>query len=408
MAQLNVLWLIDHVCYDGNLHGGGRLFMNLAPAFDAQDVKIHPFFLRSSEQVREVFEDAPLPVTDLAKGKYDPTTLLTLNRLCRRERIDVMHLFCYASSTFGRIVGSLRGVPTVIHDFDTQIYFPYPLYLKVLDRALASSTGHALAASPMCRDYMRDKRRVPADRISILPHAIPASRFETAARLDRAAARRALGWQESPVVFAAVTKLGPDRGNEYLLRSFARVAAERPEARLVIVHKPTYYHYVPKEYQDIAWIRDPEHMSRKLEELVAELGIGDRVELIESLDQPDLYLAAADVLVVPFLHERFSSVHLLEGLAHGRPAIATNLGEQAELVTDGREGLLVPPGDEAALAAAMVRLANDRPAREAMGRAAAALAKSCSVEESVRRLSEMYRALAERRAAEPAHTNGRA
>jgi glycosyltransferase involved in cell wall biosynthesis len=408
VASLNVLWLIDHVCYDGNLHGGGRLYMNLAPAFDPREVQIFPYFLRASDQVQQIFETAPLPVTNLAKGKYDPTAFWTLYRLCRRHQVDVLHLFCYASSTIGRILGTIVRIPTIIHDFDTQIYFPYPFYLKALDRILAATTGHALAASPMCRDYMRNQRRVPADRISILPHAIPLSRFQAAARLDRTAVRVTLGWQAGSVVFAAVTKLGPDRGNECLLRAFARVAAERPEIRLVIVYKPTYYHYVPEEYRDVSWIHDAGRMVRDLEQLVSELDLIGRVDLIESLDQPDLYLAAADVLVVPFLHERFSSVHLLEAFAHGRPAIATNLGEQRELIRDGQQGLLVPPGDEAALAEAMLRMAADGARREAMGQAAAGLAQRCSVSESARHLTALYHALAAGGLAEPAAVQGRA
>jgi glycosyltransferase involved in cell wall biosynthesis len=408
MTSLNVLWLIDHVCYDGSLHGGGRLYMNLAPAFDRREVRLFPYFLRASDQVQQIFATAPLRVTNLSKSKYDPTTLSILYRLSKRHSIDVMHLFCYASSTFGRIAGTLLRVPTIIHDFDTQIYFPYPFYLQILDRLLASTTGHALAASPMCRDYMRDRRRVPADRISILPHVIPPSRFEAAARLDRATARQALGWPATPVVFAAVTKLGPDRGNEHLVRAFARVAAERPEIRLAIVYKPTHYHYVPKGYRGISGIHDAAGMVHDLERLVAELGIADRVALIESLDQPDLYLAAADALVVPFLHERFSSVHLLEGFAHGCPAIATNLGEQRELMRDGQQGLLVTPGDEAALAQAILRMAADGPARAAMGQAARALAQHCGVTESVRRLTSLYQALAAGQAAELAPVHGEA
>jgi glycosyltransferase involved in cell wall biosynthesis len=408
VTSLNALWLIDHVCYDGSLHGGGRLYMNLAPAFDPGEVRVFPYFLRASDQVEQVFAKAPVRVTNLRKSKYDPTALSTLYRLCKRHRIDVMHLFCYASSTFGRIIGSLLRVPTIIHDFDTQIYFPYPLYLQGLDRLLASTTGHALAASPMCRDYMRDRRRVPADRISILPHAIPPSRFEAAARLDQATARRALGWPETAMIFAAVTKLGPDRGNEHLVRAFARIAAEWPEVRLAVVYKPTYYHYVPKEYRNVSGIHDAAGMVLDLEQLVTELGVAERVALIESLDQPDLYLAAADALVVPFLHQRFSSVHLLEGFAHGCPAIATDLGEQRELMRDGQQGLLVPPGDEAALTQAMLRMAADGPMRTAMGQAARALAQRCSVAESVRRLTSLYRALAAGHAAALAPARGEA
>lgn len=58
---LNVMWIIDHVCYDGSLHGGGRLFMNLIPEFDSSRVRIHPFFLRASPEVQEVFKRGSTP-----------------------------------------------------------------------------------------------------------------------------------------------------------------------------------------------------------------------------------------------------------------------------------------------------------------------------------------------------------
>ena len=399
MRPLHVLWVIDHVCYDGSLHGGGRLFHNLIPAFDPGVVRIFPYFLRASPQVREVFDASPVRVTTLGRGKYDPTAFADLFRLCREHRIDVMHLFCYASSTLGRITGALNGIPALIHDFDTQIYFPYPLYLRVLDRLLAGSTAHALAASPMCKAYMRDQRGVPGDRIDVMPHAIPAERFALAARLDRAAARRELGWDARRFVFCTLTKLGPDRGNEYLLRSFARIAPRLPHARVAIVYKPTYYHRVPKAYENLPGIQDPARMRRDLDELARTLQIADRVDFVESLDEPDLYYAASDAMVVPFLDERFSSVHLLESLAHGLPAIATDLGEQAALLAGAEAGLRVAPGDEAALAAAMARLAGDETGRVAMSKAAVELANRYRVEACAERLAELYASLARR--AEP-------
>ena len=269
---LNVLWLIDHVCWDGSLHGGGRLFYNLVPEFDPARVRVVPYFLRASDDVRRVFADAPVPVKVIDKAKYDPTALLTLMQICRRESIDVMHLFCYASSTFGRMVGALLGIPTVIHDFDTQIYFPYPLYLKIADRMLAAGTGRAIAASPMCRSYMRDVRRIPGERIDLMPHAVPEEKFAPAG--TREDARTALGWERGTVVFCAVTKLGPDRGNETLLRAFARVHRQRPQARLVLVYKPTYYHRVPESYAGIEWIHDTAYMRAEIQKLSDQLGLG--------------------------------------------------------------------------------------------------------------------------------------
>lgn len=403
VRPLNVLWLIDHVCYDGSLHGGGRLYWNLLPAFDPARVKVHPFFLRASPEVRRVFANAPVPVEILDKGKYDPTALTTLLRICREREIDVMHLYCYASSSFGRLVGALLGIPTVIHDFDTQIYFPYPLYLKLLDRMLAKKTGRAIAASPLCHAYMRDVRRVPEARITWMPHAIPEERFEAAAKADRVAARDALGVPRDAVLFCAVTKLGPERGNEELLRAFARVAKERPDARLAIVYKPTLYHVVPAEYAHLDYVKKPEKMRDALAAEVEALGLGDRVYRVESLDDPEPWIVACDVVVAPFLNQRFSSVYLLEAFAYGRGVIATDLGEQREVIRSGENGVLVPPGDVAALAAAMLRLVDDASLRRRLGEQAAQDARRFRVSAVADRLADLYQELvAERDAPAPA------
>ncbi|HEU4699655.1 MAG TPA: glycosyltransferase family 4 protein, partial [Gemmatimonadales bacterium] len=377
-SALNVLWVIDHICYDGAIHAGGRLYWHLLPAFDPARVRVHPYFLRARADVLAAFAGAPVAVTNLDKGKYDPTTLTTLLRLCREHRADVLHLFCHASSTFGRIVAAMTGVPTVVHDFDSEVYFPSPAYLDVVDRLLARYTGHAFAASSACRDYMHAKRRIPADRIDVLAHAIPRERFATAARLERpetrAALRGELGWGPDEVVFFTPTKLGIDRGNELLVRAFARVAVARPEARLVVWYKPTYYHRVPKEYAHLDGLHDVPAMRRALEALARAEGVAGRVTLVEAAhptEQPDRFYAAADALVAPFQHARFSSVDLFEGLAHGRAAITTALGTQRELLHDGVDALLVPPGDETALAEAMTRLAADPALRLRLGAAAA-------------------------------------
>ena len=202
---LNVLWLIDHVCYDGSLHGGGRLYMNLMPRFDTSEVRVHPYFLRASDEVRELFEAAEHPVINLDKSKYDVSAILTVRKLCKTLEIDILHLFCYAASTFGRIVGAALNIPTVIHDFDTQIYFPYPMYLKVMDRMLANFTASGFAASSNCRDYMRDVRAVPAERLEVLYHTIPDDVLHAAANANATAVREQLGWPQDQFIFGCIT-----------------------------------------------------------------------------------------------------------------------------------------------------------------------------------------------------------
>jgi glycosyltransferase involved in cell wall biosynthesis len=370
--------------------------MTLLPRFDPQQVQIFPYFLRVSPEVEAVFANAEVPVPALQKAKYDPTTLLTIDRLCREHRIDVMHLFCYAASTFGRIVGALRGIPTVIHDFDTQVYFGYPQYLRLADRLLAGRTGRGFAASSFCRDYMEDTRRIPADRLEVLFHVIPERQLELARTLDRAQARARLGWDPDRFVFCAVTKLGPDRGNETLIRAFAEVHQAVPRARLAIVHKPTLYHRIPEEYQDHVWIRQPDRMRTDLLDLIAETGCGEAVELIESEDAPELYYAACDVMVAPFENVRFSSVNLIEAMAYGRPHVVTSLGEPGEIASTWRTGPIVPPGDVDALAKAMLEIERDPGRLANWSDHAKVAARDFTTPAVTSRLGEVYRFLVEK------------
>lgn len=386
---LNVLWLIDHVCYDGSLHGGGRLFMNLMPQFDPKRVRIFPYFLRASDEVKQVFAAANHPAKTLEIGKYDALAPMKIAALCKQHDIDVMHLFCYAASTFGRMVGAVKGIPTVVHDFDTQIYFPYPLYLRVLDRVLKNQTGLAFAASAMCREYMRDVRAIPDARIQVLYHAIPNSQVQVATQVTREAARQKLGLGAQPV-FCAVTKLGPERGNEAMLSAFAEVRKTLPDALLYIVYKPTLYHRLPEGYEAIDWAKDPAQMKARIVEAIESRGLTGSVHMVESLEKPETYYAASDVMLAPFENIRFSSVNLVEGMAYGRPFVATNIGEPAELLERYHCGISVPVGDVGAMSAAMLRIAGDPALRADLGHRARNGARDLTVDAAANRLSGLY------------------
>jgi len=86
-------------------------------------------------------------------------------------------------------------------------------------------------------------------------------------------------------------------------------------------------------------------------------------------DPAPAVLASATVAVMPSLNEALSNV-LLESMAAGAPTVATRVGGTPEAMVDGMNGLLVPPGDATALAAAIARLLSDPPFAAALGRAA--------------------------------------
>jgi len=117
---------------------------------------------------------------------------------------------------------------------------------------------------------------------------------------------------------------------------------------------------MPQEYAEIDWIHDAGRMRKDIESLAEDLGISQSVEFIESLDSPELFFAASDVLVAPFLNEHSSSFNIVEGMVFGLPVIATNIAENKEIIKHERNGILVRQGDVSELASSMRRLGVDR------------------------------------------------
>lgn len=388
MKKINVLWAIDHVCYDGSLHGGGRLFWNILDRFDGDRFRIFPYMLRANDTLRSLFADAPVPVKILDKGKFDPTTLNSFLQIIKENNIQVMHLHCYASSTFGRLAGWLKGIPTIIHDYDTEVYFPYPSYLKLADWLLAPTTDKAIAASPMCKGFLMKKRNIDQSKIKMMFHAIPPEKFARIKSEHRAALCSQLGLNPKTQVLGTVTKLGPQRGNELLIEAFSKVATQS-DSVLVIVYKLTRFHRLPnKKYVEVAQA-DLDNTVNRLYQLAENLGIKERVHLIEWSDNIAEWASILDIFIAPFLSERFSSVHLLEAMAQGQPVIATDLGEAREIVRDGENGYLVPPGDVDALAAKALNLLQPD-TLAAFAEQARLTAEQYSIQSYVEKLQALY------------------
>lgn len=201
---------------------------------------------------------------------------------------------------------------------------------------------------------------VPRERISIMPNAVDCERF--ASGPDRAALREALGLAPGDFVFLCVARNHPQKDFPTLLRAFRRVVGESKERGCMLV---------------IAG-----RGARALQEVAATCGVAGRVKLMEFGAQAapdgipamppqglvDLY-RAADCFVLSSLLEGFSSA-LLEAMAASLPIVATDAPGIREIVRPGVHGLLSPCGDAENLAAAMLRMADERDLRAQSSEAA--------------------------------------
>lgn len=214
---------------------------------------------------------------------------------------------------------------------------PRALSRRVLDR-LSLIRVHSLGGvSDHVREQERRRFGLPVERTRVLHNGVDFTRFKPRAELVRREGLR--------IITAAYFQ--PDKGVHHLIRAFARV--QDPTARLTICGD------------------GPE--AARLERLIAELNLGDRVELIGLRSDLEELLPKADLFIHTARREAFG-LAIAEAMACGLAVIASRVGGVPELVEDGISGLLVPPGDEPALTCSIERVLGDPALRLRLGASA--------------------------------------
>lgn len=169
--------------------------------------------------------------------------------------------------------------------------------------------------------------------------------------------------EEIPIIIA-IGKLTPQKGFSYLLRAFAAVVESGISCRLVMLGKG--------------------QANEKLQKLGRALNIDDRVAFLGFQSNPYTYLEHSTIFVLSSIYEGFPNV-LVEALALGVPAIATRCPTgPEEIITDGVDGILVPPADEAALAEGIKKLLIDAALRKRLGEAGKKRARDFDVDKIVK------------------------
>jgi glycosyltransferase involved in cell wall biosynthesis len=199
-----------------------------------------------------------------------------------------------------------------------------------------------IAVSPEVKEsILATMPGVPAAKIAVIPNGVDTRRY--ARRTERDATRARLGLAEGDQVVAVVAMFKEQKGHRYLIEAAAALAPAFPAARFLLIGEG-----------ELRGDLERRIAAAKLEATVRLLGLRP--------DVPEL-LAAADLFVLPSLWEGLPMA-LIEAMAAGLPVVATDVSGTRGVVIDGETGLLVPPGDTAALSRAIANLL-DNPGRAA-------------------------------------------
>ena len=296
--------------------------------------------------------------------------------LIRKVRPDVVHTHSSKAGIVGRAAGWHHHVPAVVHTIhglpfhERQNPLVYGTYVNA--ERWAGRRCHRLIGitQAMCDAFRRHRIGRP-DQFEVAPSGIDVSRFELPSP-PREVTRRAYGIPPDAAVVGVVARLDHLKGHEDLLHILPELVRCRRDLRLLFVGDG--YH------------------RQALERRVAIGGFQDRVifaGLVPPVQVPSLY-GAMDIMALPSYQEGQGRT-LVEALLCGCAIVGYDSGGIGEVCIDGRTGRLVPTGDKAALAVALIDLLENEDQRRRLARQGRDHAlQRFNHHTMVRRLEEIY------------------
>lgn len=278
----------------------------------------------------------------------DPRWLARLRRLVVDHRIDVVHAHSPLVASGARAVLATLGSgrrPRLVVTLHNQ-WESHHTVVRALDRATWRRDDLRLAVSEAVR---RSLPEPAASRAVTLVHGVDVAALRAGA--DRAGVRAELGVADGEVLVGTVANLRGTKGYPDLIAAAATVVGQHPEARFVSVGQGP--------------------LLAELEARRDAAGLGAHLRFLGYRPDAARLVSGCDVFCLSSHHEGLP-VALMEALALGVPVVATDVGGMAELVTTGREGVIVPPRRPDLLAGALTEVVADHDLRSHLAEGARA------------------------------------
>ncbi len=332
------------------LGGGGGIFTRdlaeeLAKTNDIDVITTHMKGLKQYENINGV-NITRIPVFGRT-SQYTSSlpALLTFVPSCvskgiqmiRKKKYDLIHThFAVPSGPAGIFLSKKFNIPHILSIHGGDIYDPSKktsphrhLLLRYLIKKILDNSTKVIAQS---QNTKNNASRIynPSGKIDVIPLGLPIPKFLPAKKDD-------LGLKMNNKYIISIGRLVKRKGYDHLLRAFSIIKKDICDIGLIIIGN------------------GPEHDN--LKKLAEELDVENNVFIINSADDNEKfqYLASSDIYALSSLHEGFGIV-LLEAMSQGLPIVAANNGGQTDIIKEPRNGILVPPADNAIFANAIMKI----------------------------------------------------
>ncbi len=354
------------------VHAGAEMvLLELVTGLDRAKYNPVVITLAGSGPLAANFRDIGVEIHHLGmtRAAQAPWVLLKARRLVRRLRPSIVHGVLFYGDLTARLLRLFGATPHVVSAVhSTYVGGRWPeLAMRLTD----GLTDAVTAVSRTVAEAQIAHKSIVPRKVSIIENGINFERFRAPSSDEFDTLKRALGIQPDDRVALCVGRLAPEKNHALLLRVFARVAERVPKAKLLLVGSGD--------------------LEDSLRAQAAELRLGQRVVFAGQLSPVGPVFFTAELFVLASWLEGLPMV-VLEAMAAGCPMVLTAVGGIPEVVQDGRTGLLVPPNDEAALEAALLRMFEAPPEQKQLWAMAAReeAKRRFSMERMVERTQAVY------------------
>jgi glycosyltransferase involved in cell wall biosynthesis len=356
--------------------GTEQHLLDVLPRIDPRRFAVTVVTIRGPGPLDDEMRRRGVTVVHATTRQLRPLSLVAaffgIARILRRERPDIVHFFLPEAYFIGGLCAVLLGTRwRVMSRRSLNLYHQRRRFSATIERWLHRRMDAVLANSNAVAEDLTGEG-VSNEKLHTVYSGVDAEPY---AVIDRFAVRSDLAIAEDAIVFVCVANLIPYKGHHDLLEALARAAGRLPETWYLLV------------------VGRDEGIGAQLRGHAQELGLEQNTRWMgERTDTPSI-LIASDIAVLAS-HEEGLPKSILESMAASLPSVVTGVGGTPEAVIDGVTGKVVEPRNVAALADALVELANDSQKRDRFGSAAKArMEQMFRVETCVARYEEIYDSL---------------